>query len=368
MSISINAAVGEGKGKPFRIAELELDEPAADEILVRIVAVGFCHTDLAAREGEIAIETPVVLGHEGVGVVERAGSAISTVVAGDHVVLTYDSCGVCPNCSAGHSAYCYDFSRMNFACRRADGSTGLHAGSDSVFRGFFGQSSFATYAISHERNTVKVSKDLPLERLAPLGCGVQTGAGTVLNALAPKPGSSIAIVGSGTVGLSALLGAVLSQCETIVAVDVLASRLEIARELGATHVVDGSKGGPLNEHLRAIRPAGFTHIVDTTARPELLAAAVLALAPAGELAIVGVPQTDCDLHANMLKVMTQGLSIRGVVEGDGVPADFIPRLAALHMDGRLPFDRFVGTYPFPQINDAVADQAAGRVVKPVLLV
>jgi aryl-alcohol dehydrogenase len=366
VAVNVTAAVAEGKGKPFRIASLELDDPGPDEILVRLVAVGFCHTDLAAREGEIPVEAPVVLGHEGVGVVESVGAEIATVAPGDHVVLTYDSCGLCPNCVAGHSAYCYEFSRLNFACRRADGTSGLRGDHGAVFRGFFGQSSFATFAISHERNTVKVGKDLPLADLAPLGCGVQTGAGTVLNALNARRGSSIAIVGSGTVGLSGVLGAVVAGCSTIVAIDVLQSRLDLARELGATHVIDATKSPDLTAGLRAIRAQGFEYVLDTTARPDAIAQAVLALAPSGELAIVGVPQTDCDLHANMLAVMTQGLTIRGVVEGDGNPHEFIPRLAALYADGRFPFDKLVGTYDFANINAAVADQAAGRVVKPVL--
>jgi aryl-alcohol dehydrogenase len=365
---SILAAVANGAGKPFQLATLELDEPGADEILVRIVSVGLCHTDLSARDGDMPIEAPVVLGHEGAGIVEAVGSSITKVRPGDHVVLTFDSCGTCPNCAAGLPAYCYQFPAFNFACRRPDGSTGLRNAAGPVFRGFFGQSSFASYAVSHERNTVKVRSDLPLAKLAPLACGVQTGAGAVMNSLAAGPGSSIAILGTGTVGLSALLGAVVVGCATIVAVDVLESRLALAKSLGATDVVLAQPGQNLTEALRAIRPAGLNFIIDTTARPATITEAVLALAPHGSLALIGVPRPGADeLRAPMLAVMAQGLTIRGVVEGDSVPDEFIPRLVDLYAEGRFPFDRLIGEYEFSKINEAVAEQAAGLVVKPVLL-
>jgi aryl-alcohol dehydrogenase len=368
LSRAITAAVAEGADKPFRLTTLDLDEPAAGEILVRLVAVGLCHTDLAARDGDMPIEAPVVLGHEGAGVVEAVGSNVTKVRVGDHVVMTFDSCGVCPTCEKGFPAYCHQFAPMNFACRRADGTTGLRDDSKPIFRGFFGQSSFASFAISHERNTVTVPSHLPLAKLAPLACGVQTGAGAVINSLSVSRGSSIAVLGTGTVGLSALLAAVAVGCEGIVAVDVLESRLAMATSLGATGTVLAKSGRNLTEALRALRPAGFDFIIDTTARPDTISQAILSLAPHGSLALIGVPRPGHDeLHASMLAVMAQGLTIRGVVEGDSVPDTFIPYLAGLYADGRFPFDRLISEYDFSDINQAVADQAAGLVVKPVLL-
>jgi len=368
LSQTITAAVAEGIGKPFRITTLELDEPAAGEILVRIVAVGLCHTDLAARDGDMPIEAPVVLGHEGAGIVTSVGAGVTKVRAGDHVILTFDSCGACANCRRDRPSYCYEFTAMNFACRRPDGTTGLHGGATQIFRGFFGQSSFATYAIAHERNTVKIADSLPLEKLAPLACGVQTGSGAVMNSLKVPSGSSIAILGAGTVGLSALMAAVVVECATIVAVDVLDSRLDMATSLGATGTLVAKSEQNLTEELRSFCPSGFEYIVDTTGRTSTVSAAVLALAPAGTLALIGVPRPDADeLRTSLLAVMAQGLTIRGVVEGDSVPDEFIPKLAALYSDGKFPFDRLTKEYAFSQINEAVADQAAGKVVKPVLL-
>jgi aryl-alcohol dehydrogenase len=222
-----------------------------------------------------------------------------------------------------------------------------------VHGGFFGQSSFATYAIAHERNTVRVPAGLPPEVAAPLGCGVQTGAGTVLNRLRPEPGESLLVIGCGGVGLSAVLAGVVAGCAPIVAVDPIASRRALAVDLGAKEAVD---------------PAGiegtFHHIVDTTSRPEMLKRAVAALRPLGNLALVGLGG---EVTLDVMSVLTKGARLHGVLEGDANPHDFIPHLIGLHRRGLFPVDRLIRTFPFDDIAAAVAGMRDGTAVKPVLL-
>ncbi len=228
-----------GKGGPFQIETLTVDQPRADEVLVRIVATGMCHTDIVIRDQVYPVPLPIVLGHEGAGIIERVGSAVRKVIPGDHVVLSFMSCGHCTRCAMGQPAYCERGHPLCFGGTREDGSTASRdSRSEPVHDHFFGQSSFGTYALANERTVVKVPKDLPLERLGPLGCGIQTGAGSVMNALKIGTGASFTAFGSGSVGLSAVMAARIVGATTIIAVDVVASRLALAKELGATHTVN----------------------------------------------------------------------------------------------------------------------------------
>ena len=218
-------------GRPLKIERLVMEGPRDNEVLVRLVASGICHTDIDFCEG--GAPGAVVLGHEGSGVVERVGRTVKGVKPGDHVVLSYQSCGHCPPCRSGRPADCRHFWEANFGFARLDGSNAL-AG-NGVRGHFFGQSSFATHTLATMRNLVKVSKTPPLELLAPLGCGLQTGAGTVMNSLAVRAGSSIALFGTGAVGLAAVMAARIVGAKTIIAVDINPKRLALSRELGATH-------------------------------------------------------------------------------------------------------------------------------------
>ena len=225
----------------------------------------------------------VVLGHEGAGVVEEVGKAVKSVRRGDHVVLSYSSCGHCPACEDGHPAGCRHLWELNFGFARLDGSNALAA---SGVRGhFFGQSSFATHTLANERNLVKVGKSLPLDLLAPLGCGLQTGAGTVMNSLAVKPGSSIAIFGTGSVGLAAVMAARVVGADPVVGVDIVPRRLELARELGATHCID-NHDVDVAERIRAIADGGVDHLVETTGDAALHRLALDLLNPGGRLALL----------------------------------------------------------------------------------
>jgi len=359
--MKIRAAVAYGDPPIFSIEELDMSEPGPDNILVRVAGCGLCHTDLKAHQGTMGVPMPAVLGHEGAGVVERVGARVTRVKPGDHVVLTVDSCGACPTCLGGDPAYCDRMSALNFTDGREGGPGSFRNGSAVIHGHFFGQSSFCDYAVTSERNTIPVRKDAPLEILGVLGCGVQTGAGAIVNSLAVPARSTVAIFGVGPVGLSAVMAAVVCGCAGIIAVDVLESRLAMARQLGATHTVLAGSHIDVADEIRKIAPTGVAYALDTTGRADSNLQALDSLAVKGHFGFCTVPNEPL----KMSRVMMRGISVRGIVQGDSVPDVFIPRLVDLYMAGRFPFDKMVTKYPLDRINEAVADQASGKVVKPV---
>jgi aryl-alcohol dehydrogenase len=363
--MEIKAAVVFERSGPFRFEQLELDEPRDDEVLVRIVAVGICHTDLAGRDGHLPIPPPPsVFGHEGAGVVERVGRRVTKVKPGDHVVLAWDYCGTCTSCKVGKELYCLNFFLHNFHGARPDGSITLRKGDQAIHGSFFSQSSFADFALANERNVVKVRDDVPLEILGPMGCGVMTGAGAVMNSLQPRPGSSIAVFGVGPVGMSAVLGAAVCGCTTIIAVDIHAERLEAAKELGATHTVNANEVDPVKAILD-ITGGGVEFSLECVGNPKVLRQAVDVLPRLGVCGLLGVVPPGTEVALDMDLIMN-GRAVKGILGGDAIPDLFIPRLIELYRQGRLPFDRLITFYPFEGINQAVEDMEKGRVVKPVL--
>ena len=245
--ITIKAAIANNPTEPFIFENLEIENPRADEVLVRIVATGICHTDIAVKEQSVKLPLPMVVGHEGAGVVEMVGDGVSNIAVGDHVVLSGDSCGNCHQCHHGLPSYCEEFIERNLTGFRVDGTSPLSKGGELVRGRFVGQSSFATYCCVPSRGAIKVDKDYALELLGPLGCGLTTGVGTVMNALRPSAGSSIAIFGAGTVGLSAVMGAALSGCQQIIVIDPVESRRDMAKNLGASHVLSASDDALVEE-------------------------------------------------------------------------------------------------------------------------
>jgi aryl-alcohol dehydrogenase len=366
--VDITAAVVRSTSGDFTIEPLTLGSPGPGEVLVQIVAVGLCHTDLATRDGVIPFPMPAVLGHEGSGRVVEVGPGVTKVRAGDPVALSFSSCGKCASCAAESPAYCHMFMPLNYAGARLDGTSPLSSPSGAQIGGvFFGQSSFATHAIAGERNVVKLPEDAPLDIVGPLGCGIQTGAGAVMRSFAAPAGSSIVVLGGGSVGLSAVLGAVVRELAHIVVVEPYESRRVLALELGATAVIDPA-AGELTEQIRAIVPDGVDYVFDTTGRPDVIEAAAAALTNRGTLGLVGVPNDPAATFSlNIITTMIQGLTVKGIVEGDSDPDTFLPELLALYADGRFPFDKMITKLPFSQINEAVELQHRGDAVKVVLV-
>jgi aryl-alcohol dehydrogenase len=299
--------------------------------------------------------------------VVAVGSDVTKVAVGDRVTASFNSCGRCTQCTNGSPAYCSEFMGRNFGGARPDGTSTLHHGAQSYGSYFFGQSTFATHAIARERNVVKVADGLDLTIAGPLGCGIQTGAGAVMNSLAVADGSSLLITGGGSVGLSGVLGAAVRNAATVIVLEPLATRRQLALELGATHVID-PVDGPLAEQVRGIVPEGVDYALDTTASLQVLEGVLASLAQRGTLGMVGVPSDPtAALAVGLIEMQARGLSFKGIVEGDSDPDTFIPELVDLHLAGRFPFDKLVTTMPFAKINDAVAAQARGEAVKVVLV-
>ena len=359
----IRAALVRDSDADFTVEEVDLRELRAGEVLVRIVAAGVCHTDLAIKASAGNGETPVVLGHEGAGVVEEIGAGVTGMSVGDHVILTFASCGGCDLCARGKPAYCVHFAALNSGGLTTADDPAHTQGGRPVRGGFFGQSSFATYAIASPANAIVVPPDLDLTTIAPLGCGIQTGAGSVLNLLRPTPGSSVMIVGLGGVGMAGLMAAITCGAKHIVAVDPVASRREVAQALGATCTLAPSDD--LVAEVLDHTGGGATHALDTTGRSDAIGRAFDSLSRTGHLVLVGLGMPDLTLSGAAL--MSGGRSVTGSIEGDAVPHELIPLLAQMYRDGSLPLDRIVRNYAFDDINQAIADMRTGEVIKPVLV-
>ena len=363
--MEIKAAVTREKKGKFTIENISLDTTLRPkEVLVKVAATGLCHTDITIRDGLIVpFPTPSVLGHEGAGIVEQVGSAVTKVRKGDHVVLAPSSCGECEQCISGHPSYCPNIMQLSFKGRRVDGSCPYHDHSGNDVSGlFFGQSSFANYSLTSETNVVKVSKDVPLEILGPLGCGIQTGAGSVLNLMKAGAGDSIVIFGVGSVGLAGLMAAKAAGCTTIVAVDMHDSRLELAKQLGATHTIN-SKTQKISETiLKEILPGGLHYALDTTGRNDVITEALNSLRPLGHCVLVIVSSEKLEINGMSLL----GKTISFGVEGDSLPDIFIPRLIDLYQKGLFPFDKLIKFYDFEDINQAVEDSEHGATIKAVI--
>jgi aryl-alcohol dehydrogenase len=348
--VRITAALVPEKGAPFRLEALELADPGPDELMVRVAACGVCQTDVHGRDDYFGIPFPCVFGHEGAGTVERVGAAVTKVGPGDRIVMTSPACGNCAACRRGLPGYCAEARRIKFGGRLRDGRAPF---SQKVSGAFFQQSAFATYALATEGNVVRLPDDLPLEVAAAFACGVNTGAGAVLNVLKPQPGSSIAVYGVGSVGLAAVMAARIAGCATIFAVDLHENRLELARELGATHA----------SRERPARAFDFT--LEAAGSPQALRDAVDCLAPLGMCCLVGSARKGTEARLEMTQLQ-HGRTVRGCIQGDAPPAEFFPALFDHWRAGRLPVERLIGFYDFAEVNRAVDDSLSGRTVKPVL--
>lgn len=366
VNIDVQVAVAREAGGKLTLENATLGAPRPTEVRVRVVASGVCHTDMVIRDQLFPTPLPMVLGHEGSGVVEAVGLAVTTVKPGDHVVMTYMSCGLCLPCETGHPAHCSHMNELNFGGGRLDGSSATESeAGEELHDHFFGQSSFSTYALANERNVVKVPKEAPLELLGPLGCGIQTGAGAVLNALGVNAGSSFAAFGSGAVGLAAIMAAKVAGATIIVAVDVTPSRLKLALELGATHAVNSLDEDPV-ARIREITGGGVDFSLECSGRPTVLRQAIDALTILGTCGIVGATRIGTEVSFNINDVMIPGKRIIGIVQGDVVANAFIPKLVDLFLQGRFPFDRLCSFYRFDEVNQAMADSESGKTIKPIL--
>jgi aryl-alcohol dehydrogenase len=357
------AAVTFGKGEPFKITDITVDDPQPGEVLVRLVGTGICHTDIMVRDQFYPVPLPAVLGHEGSGVVEKVGLGVTNIQPGDHVVLSYSSCGTCPNCLSGKAYACEKFYDLNFGGQIIDGTCRLHKDHQPLSN-CFGQSSFASYSVTSARIVIKVPKDVPLEMLGPLGCGIQTGSGAVLNKLKPAPGSSIVVFGTGTVGLSAIMGANVAHCGIIIAVDIQDNRLELAKELGATHTINAKEKNVVEE-IMSITEKGVNYAIETSGRPENTRQAVDSLALLGTAVQIGGSPLGTEVTLDINNILFER-SLSGFLMGESVPQIYVPALIELYKQGKFPFDKLIKYYTLDEINQAVEDSEKGQQLNQLL--
>lgn len=365
--MKVKAAVVNEVNGPYEFEELDLQEIQHDEVIVKVVASGICHSDEALRVGDAEYPLPVVLGHEGAGIIEKTGASVKGFEVGDQVVMAYNSCGSCPNCRTGHPSSCVEWTILNMSGARSDGSPIFKKTDGTPVSSFFAQSSFATHTVTNVHNLIKVAPDADLRLVGPLGCGFLTGAGTVVNGLKPNVGESIVIFGTGAVGLGALMTAKIEGCGKIIAIDIHDSRLEIAKELGATHTIN-SKTEDLAARIAEITAgAGANYSIDTTGVSAVMKASLDVLGIQGVAAPVAVTPNSIELNTFMDLVLLNK-TIKGVLMGDSIPQLAIPKLIEFHKQGQFAFDKLVQFYNFDDINQASADSNSGKTIKPILII
>lgn len=360
--IKATAAVQYEAGELPVLQDVNLKDPGENEVLVKIVASGICHTDFSAPGVMTAL--PLIPGHEGSGVVESVGADVQGLEPGDHVLMSFGSCGACKRCDEGHPHDCHSFPEVNFGAVRSDGKPGAEVDGEEVYSSFFSQSSFSTYVITTQRNLVKIDPELPLDLYAPLGCGFITGAGAVINELKPEANSSIAIFGAGPVGLAAVMAAAVEGCAPIIIVDINDERLKLARELGATHAINPVIELP-TEKIHEITHGGADYSVETAGVVDTFTAAIDALHAGGTCGMLTIPNGGEPFMYSPLQILF-GKTVRGIIEGGCDPQQFIPRLIELHQAGRFPLEKLISFYDFQQLPEAMRASKSGEVIKAVV--
>lgn len=363
MGTSITAAVVHEPHGIFTFQTVVLDDLRGDEVLVRNQASGICHTDVIAQE---IMKLPAVLGHEAAGIIEAVGSSVRQFKKGDRVIVSYPSCGACDHCAEGHPYFCDHHMPLAFGGSRLDGSPTIKKNGEFISGAFFQQSSFATHLVTTERNVVKVGvDDGPAKLLAAIPCGVQTGAGAILNTFRVGAQQGLAVFGAGTVGLSAVMAGRLAGAWPLIAIDVVEERLNLALELGATHALN-AKDGDIARRIKEIAVHGVHFSLETSANEDALNDAIASLSTGGWCGMVIAPHFGKKYAFSPTEIFKRAANLCGIIQGSAVPATFLPKLIELNRQGRLPYDRLVKTYRFEDINTAFADAHAGRTIKPVL--
>ena len=363
MPMEILAAISEG-GQPPLIGPAILDDPLPDEMIIKLGAVGMCHTDIGISRWR---HQAGVFGHEGAGTVVAVGDAVTSFALGDRVTATFGSCGTCPNCTGHRPAYCFDHVAQNFDGARPADKPALSRPDGTPLKGeFFQQSSFATHALVTQRNCVKLPDDMPFSKAAPLGCGIQTGAGAVVNNFRAKAGRPLLVIGCGAVGLSAVMAGAIIGCDPIIAVDLIPERRDMALSVGAHYALDGAVHD-LAGSVRALAQGGVSYALDCAGTQATFEASLAALHPGGQCGVVTMPGEFGAPIPHPGGMAFLNTSVIGIIEGDSVPSSFIPWLIEQHKAGRLPYDKLIRTYAFSEIGTAFDDLDKGRTIKPVLV-
>jgi S-(hydroxymethyl)glutathione dehydrogenase / alcohol dehydrogenase len=363
MSTPIRAAVLHEFGQPLVIEDLELDPPKTGEVLIRMAASGVCHSDLHVAQGIHPTSLPVVLGHEGAGVVEEVGPGVAGLAPGDHVLLTWlPYCGHCPQCARGRPNICENTAWYD--AMMEDGTCRFHRDGQPVHH--YNTSSFAECSVVPARTAVKVDPGLPLTELALMGCAVMTGVGAAINTARVRPGDTVAVVGCGGVGLNVVQGARIAGASTIVAVDVVAAKLELARELGATALVNAGEVDPV-ETVRELLGGGVDHAFEALGRPDTIETAVALTGRGGQAVLIGMASPETRVALDALTTTLEERCVRGSWYGSCVPLRDIPLLVDLYRDGRLRLAPLITTCALDEVNDAFRRMQAGETARSVIV-
>jgi Zn-dependent alcohol dehydrogenase len=361
----MKAAVSYEVNTPMRVEEVTLDDPQDHEVLVKLVAAGTCHSDLHFLKGDIPVSMPVVMGHEGAGIVEKVGPGVTTLQPGDHVVLMVAfSCGKCHYCVVGRPTLCVENLPIQIMGTLPGGGIRLHK-DDQELHHLFGLACFAEYAVVHERSAVKVRKDAPLDVVCLLGCGTSTGIGAVLNTAGVKAGESIAIYGCGGVGLSAVMAAKLAGAGMIIAVDTLEPKLEMAKDLGADYVINASQENPQQKAFE-LTGIGVDYAVPCVGNADVIMQAFGSIHSGGMCVVVGLPPISITLNVAPFELLL-GKVLTGTTQGDiRAPID-VPRYVDLYMDSRLPIDKLItNRCGLDEINEAYDALERGEEIRSII--
>ena len=322
MTLEATALVAPKVGGPLELRKIQLDVPQPDEAVVEIHAVGICHADVSCLHGKLQAKFPSVFGHEGAGIVKQVGADVKGIRPNDTVLISYNSCGKCRLCEHGLPAYCVNMMQLNFGGTRLDGSRTLRSDDGSSLHGnFFGQSSFSSLALVNGRCLVKVPDSVPLDLYAPLGCGIQTGVGAIVNALDVQPGATVAIFGTGSVGMAAIMAARIRRAKTIIGIDLEPGRLEVAKKVGATHVLRATGKAAVTQIHEICDGTGVLYAMDATGVPAVIETMIDSLAIRGRALSIGAPAPGSTVRVDVLAQLTMGRTYLGSNQGDAVPQE-----------------------------------------------
>ena len=353
--------------KPLSIEEVELDPPKRGEVLIKVKAVGLCHSDLVAITGERAKPMPIVIGHEAAGIVEEIGQDVQGFAVGDHVVPSYvASCGRCEMCSVGRPALCEPATIANANAVLKDGTTRLRQGSTRIHH-HSGVAGFAEYSVIPEEALVKIDKSVPFEHAALFGCGVVTGVGSVINTAQAKPGQFIAVVGLGGVGLSAVLAALAIGSGKILALDLSEEKLAFARELGVHHALNAGDAD-VQAQISALTGGGVHIAIETAGSNRALQMAYDITRRGGTTVTAGMPGPEAEITLSHLKIAAEERSIKGSYMGSCVAKRDIPRYLNMFQNGSLPVDKLMTrSIGFDDLNAAMDRLADAKTIREVLV-
>ncbi|WP_216828513.1 Zn-dependent alcohol dehydrogenase [Alkalihalobacterium elongatum] len=366
----MKAAVLMDYGQKVSIEDVQLKSPKKEEVLVKIKAAGVCHSDLHVVQADLPLPVPMVLGHEGAGIVEEIGEGVTHVKKGDHVVLNWvPHCGKCYYCLKGRKDMCEHAQRSAEYGTLLDGTTRFYKGEQEIYQ-FSMTGTFSEYTVVPANGVIPIRKDVPFPQAALVGCGALTGVGAVVNTAKVTPGSTVAVIGAGGVGLNVIQGAKLAGAVKIIAVDVVEEKFAMAKHFGATHTVNGAEDDVIDAVLELTEGRGVDYSFEVIGRPETIAQSYNVLGKCGLGVVVGVAPPNVNVSINAFSLPSQGKTLTGSWYGQSNPAIDIPMLLDLYMAEKLKLNELISKtyYSLEGVNDAFDNLAAGKIARSILTI